>query len=840
MRLALLLCLLGAVSTFARQPSPPQLEDAVQDKDGILWAYGHREFNRVYRFDGKQWTEQKAALGPHDHALPEEIVRMTDGTVACIWRLTDKDLAVTRHTDKAVLLGTCDGALPETGLTTAPLADSQNRLWITGRFARIYRVDARGVSVAHEITPDELDAPSKAQQGYNGIHAVEDGKGRIWAWSESYASNYASLRGVLLFTGEKCELHDLTSTLGKRARILAMARADDHHLWAAVDGKGICRLDIDSFALEPFPGPSPRDLWRVHELFIDGGDLYAVEDTARSETALWRLRETKWTQVLTRLDSTYSHDWLPRSWLAIDAGLIVESNFAGPWFIPRQGEPAQYSWHCGLPLEGAHAFSRFADGTFFAIGHGGQPFHDPLPLPPHEQENPRIASIQADSSGWTLDTAGRPWVTLMDSPGSISEWDGEKWAGHPIPSAEKWTWPADILADAEGRMWVNPDTDGRDVHVITTTTGQWQNFTDLQAAYLALRDHPPHFPDNRLFVFDPQYSADRQRAAYRRGVVYLFYYDGSTWRRFERSQITGKDNDNALGPPWFDPEGNLCVNFRDRTTWQMNTAGQWSQVAFHSRFPTDIWSENSDNRTSRVNPPKGCVTTHPDSIVMDNLGTYWLTWQQALYRCIPGRCVKVFGADEVNPFRSTRELSRAFVDPRGNAFLLTSFASTEAFIIKPLSAPPHTVITIDPVRADAVNARLHAAVGSPTQFRWRLDEEPWQSTGDDTLVLDDLPNGSHRLSVSALDAGLQLEAPPAMVTFEIKVDPDRQIAGLCARLSDPDYERRKAAVNALALQPDRAMPALRRARETADNDGCWWIDAALQKIETIKGGLPIN
>jgi hypothetical protein len=640
---------------------------------------------------------------------------------------------------------------------------------------------------------------------------------------------------VLIFTGESCELHNLTATLKQGARVLSIARADERHMWISVENDGVYGVDIDSFALERRPAPAPNALCCVHEMRVDGGDLYAIDNGRIDPTTLWRLRDEKWTQLVARLDETKSHDWLPRSWLPIKEGLLVQSYPSGPWFVPTEGDPAQFSWRTGFPLQNAHAFARFADGTFFAMGQDAPLFYGPLDLPPHERQNPRILDLESNA-GWTLDASGRPWTTLKQTPAAISEWDGEKWVAHAIPGGEKLAFAQNISPDNEGRIWV--DVGGAGDHQKTNAfnpkTGQWQSFPSTQAAYLALRDDLPHFLPGRMFDIDPQYTADRQRIAYRAGAAYVVYYDGSAWQRITYFQITGKNSDSAVGPPWFDSAGHLRVNTRPKTSWSRDDAGKWSQVPFESRYPTDIWSENSNNHTEKPSPPEGCVTASPDSIVVDNLGTFWLTWQQALYKCIPGRCVKVFGADEINPFIVQRHLLQAFVDPRGNAFLLTAGPAMNAFIVKPRSAPPRTVLVVAPVAQDSVRVRLRAAAGQPVEFRWRLDDGPWQSTDKDELPLDSLPAGGHRIAVSAVDAELQIETPPATASFEIKIDPDQQIAGFVAQLSDPDYDKRKAAVLALAMQPERAAAALHRAREMAGEETRWWIDAALQAIDNQK------
>jgi HEAT repeat protein len=107
-----------------------------------------------------------------------------------------------------------------------------------------------------------------------------------------------------------------------------------------------------------------------------------------------------------------------------------------------------------------------------------------------------------------------------------------------------------------------------------------------------------------------------------------------------------------------------------------------------------------------------------------------------------------------------------------------------------------------------------------------------------SLSLDHLANGSHVLKVTAIDDQLNRDATPATATFEVKIDSAKQVALLIALLRHPDFERRKEAVQALARQPARAAPALQAARETANEEQRWWIDAALQEIENQKAATP--
>jgi len=481
------------------------------------------------------------------------------------------------------------------------------------------------------------------------------------------------------------------------------------------------------------------------------------------------------------------------------------------------------------------------------------PPHHALLLPPRDQENPRIIEFESESE-WPFDAAGHAWTIPKNPPIALKEWDGLKWITHELPTGTNSRQIDCVMADAQDRIWVMPGSDQQPTNFFDSHSGQWRSFPTAMAAFLALKDNPPQFLHDKRYFYNPQYSADHKRIAYRSKNWQVVYYDGTKWQNWKRFEIIAQNYPNmggsnwdkwshslsmeqaygfTLGPPWFAVNGKLCVNIsRDnfRDTWQMDDAGNWSKIAFKSRYPNDVWGEGQ-NHEEHPAPPDGCVTNQPDSIVVDNLGVTWLTWQGGLYKCIPGFCVPVFGPDEINPFRSKRMLREAFVDSQGNAFLQTADATMDWFIIRPKSPAPVTHIVMKRKDEDSFVARLDARTKLRVTFRWQLDDGPWQLIKANSLALDHLPNGQHVLNITAIDDQLNMDAVPATAKFETKIDPNRQMALLVAQLSERDFSKREVAVEALARQPVTALPVLRKARETATDDQRWWIDAAIQECE---------
>ena len=234
----------------------------------------------------------------------------------------------------------------------------------------------------------------------------------------------------------------------------------------------------------------------------------------------------------------------------------------------------------------------------------------------------------------------------------------------------------------------------------------------------------------------------------------------------------------------------------------------------------------------RVQPPQGCVTSRPRSIVVDRTGVYWLTWEQGLYKAIDGMCIPAFTPDANHPFVDDRTVEQALVDRKGNTFLFThAHQRDEYVVINPDTAVPDTEMTVTQAGPDTFVVNLSATVPGEIWYRWRLNGTVWSLPSRESEILfDALAEGDYIVEAVALDAQLHVDATPAERRFKVRITSEH-IAQWVADLASPDYDKREAAVRSLVSKPGRALPALEKARATADDDLRWWIDAALQLIE---------
>jgi hypothetical protein len=229
-------------------------------------------------------------------------------------------------------------------------------------------------------------------------------------------------------------------------------------------------------------------------------------------------------------------------------------------------------------------------------------------------------------------------------------------------------------------------------------------------------------------------------------------------------------------------------------------------------------------------PPAGAGI---DSTATDRMGRHWLTAGGQLYRSAFGLTRACFPTNEPQPFADGRKLTAVLADNSGNAFVRTTLRGRDEYVLVPAREPlPLATVELVENDDDGVVIQLGANVPSPL-FSCRLDDAPGDKPAtNQTLRLDELSAGRHRVRIIALDQALQVSTNAAEVSFEVLLAPMQRIPKWIALLGDKDYARREAAVRGLGHLAKIALPALREARESETNpDRRWWLDAAIQQCE---------
>jgi hypothetical protein len=817
------LLLLTLVAAQALESPPSHFDDAAQDGDGVVWAFSRAEYNKLYAFDGKAWSERLAPIGQDGEAMPARLGRLPGGAVACVWRLGEGRMAITQHRGaESKLLAECDGKINQSGHEVPPFGDSRGGVWITGGGAQITRADSSGgAPFIYHISPEQLIDARKTKgedSGYNPICAVEDGRGRVWVWSRVEASNYASLRGVLIFDGKNVEQKEIHGI--KNGEFSQIARKDGKHMRVAVPGDGLYEVDMDTLQATREAVPDENSFCCVRQFFSSGDDFYVITESGFKGT-LWRLRDGTWKRLIDEVDSYPDSD---HNWLSEGKSLILCAQ-PTPWLIEENSQPVRLDWQNGFPIDGARKIFRLADASLYALCHSGSVIlKNKLPLQSPSKPVTRVTEIKTRQD-WEIDANDHLWTIPEGTENGLNEWNGKMWLWHKMPADLRKRRINLIAADTQGRIWIMFDSQEHCCAFFDSRHDQWRTFSNAESAFESVKKNPPQWVGDRSRSFMANYSTNR-RIAFITEQRVVTCFDGTQWHRWKLAEIA-PNNHSGNGAPFFNDNQQLCLNI-GYECWRLNEKGAWQQTDYDPSS-ADIYGVIR-YRYFQPDPPEGSPTLSPDSVAIDNQDVVWLTWQGKLYKCLGGKCVDSFLKHEPNPFTSRRLIRDVWTDRCGNVFLKTVSADTNRFMIAPKSPPPKTSVEVKKTAADSVEAQLHTDSPSQIQLRWRLDDEPWKLTKEKTLALDSLPNGPHTLTVLAIDEELQT-SPATVAKFQIKISPKQQMAALIKRLADPDFVKRESAVAALTRQPALALPALTAAREKAGDDQRWWIDAAIQEIE---------
>jgi len=831
-----------SLAMAAQNVFTPDVDQEQIDSTGLVWAAKHYG-NQLYTYDGKAWKPAPGGLGPEPQAEFRGMATATDGAVVVVWVVQGEGLAVTRHLgSSSTLLGAEKGDNQKIPNLIRPTMDSKGRVWLGGCFPRIYRTDGKGgITMVHAFTPEDFRSREKKRMLtsdlYNPIHCEEDGVGRMWVWSGTWGSvinqygknpnldSSPSLHGIYLFSEDKMEVHDDLGAI-QGGDFYSVARLDDRHMVVSDSENGVYKVDIESWKTQNMPGPAPLELRNVHELFVDGRDLYAFDEFPKAN--LWRWSNEQWSEVAPDFEnSTPGVGYAPRTWLHIKNGLLVSAFEHETWFVPHTGSARTLSWKSAFPITKIKAIVQLKNGTFCILGteteSDTQIFYCAVADPTNDWSSHRIVEVEPDEA-WLI--SKHIWMIPKKDSTVLKEWDGKTWLPHSIPNVGR----GDVMLneDDQGTIWVY-NYDGS-ATLFDPIKNQWRGGPTFDNCLATTKEHPVHFQYPWQGPY-PRYSSDKQQIAYYADTWQaLHYFNGSVWRVVKWTDVTGWPGGGDLGPPWFDAKDKLCVSNRGNVMWQADENGKWVSLPFVAH-PSDPYDPPERPKFAVSDLQKAIAARFANTVHADNLGGYWCTGAGNLYHCIGNQWVSIFEPGEITPFNANPAILDADVDSQGNAFIKTLAADTRRYLILSKRPAPKTTIALKQVDEDSFIATFNPHSDGVITFRWQLDDDAWKVSKADSIALDHLPNGPHVLKVTAIDDQLNMDATPATARFEIKVDTNRQMTLLVAQLHNPDFSKRELAVEALARQPAAALPLLGKARETATEDQRWWIDAAIQECE---------
>ena len=856
---------------------------AAQDGTGTVWAlpdnnngYNQNENGAVYYWQAGSWVKQSIleAAGFSAAALTEG----DDGSVYALWQKrapgwypgqanpapTPCLLTVHRGTHSR-LQSQFTAALPVPGSFAGPLklyAGKGGDAWIACAAPLLLHIASDGTVRSFPVTPDQVFG-GKFVVGFptQPLYSRVDPLGRRWFWQGSLDSWQAGpLRGFLIWDGKTLAYHSTLPGLPDKICSVIAAHGG-RFLWAAqgvssypassASPGGLYKIDTQTgtaapVALPPKAQPQRKYPQITARIFWMQGDLCVLEadyfDYSSRGVSLWRQRGNAWQKEPDAL----ALDQCPPSGYASSqpvldtaAGTWLGVSGAGLEWLSANGKSVTtVNWRQGLAAGRVSTLFRLPDGKIMPFPYSGlgallPPYPPPL-LPPRPGITPSVPGQPSGLGDMLADQNRHLWGFAYQPSGraALEEWDGSQWHAHLLPKFKS-TFPSGTLyaCDTRGRVWVtiqiwNPPAQAQPVDtrfVYDPAQDAWTQYDTVPDAVAAAAAQPgmaflPYRNSSSLPVF----SGDG-RAAYVDSQT-LFLYDSKKWRQWKSRDIQpgyayGNDPDHLR----FDKNGEFEVALAS-SLYGWTSADGWQPKGF----------------APRVSPPPPLPPGGPAGwygpLTPDNAGGGWAALGGDVYLTRGGvwrRLAPLSGRG--SPFYDGRYLQSVLQDPKGRFFFETNPGSYLEYVVwsPPAALLPAPRIQIRPLSTDSVLLRFDAAPKGPREFQWRLNGGAWQTPPPGSpATLTALHPGTYRVEAQALSPLLQASPVPSAAVFTVQPPTAAQIAGWVRTLLSGTDTAREAAVAGLVKQPAAALPALEAARPGASEAGQWWIDAAVQQLQS--------
>ncbi len=819
-----LACLLVFFAAFslalaAADEAPVGIDRIAIDGQKRIYAFNTAWSDRLAVYEAGRW--QEFAVHPAEKpAQPRGIVGLRDGRIGSVWNVDESDWVLSILDGREVVETIAFSWNLDSWDRFEMTEDSDGQIWLTGGFPEVIRCEpaTRGLRT-FDLRPHGFRSEAKE---WNAVHFTQDGHGNRWLWTSNRASNQNALNTPLRVAGDTLEVPPI---LGETFAndIVQLSVRDANSLWWVTRNEGLVSLSLDGLTLNALPEPKPGVFRSVDGLVpLRNGCLILTGVGSRS--GVWQWIDDRWIERLPPGTIRFIR-WnlaLPAS-LELASGVIVAAE-NGILFLPTDGEKFQFiDWRNGWPMSAPSQFLPLGGDRFTALTFSGTPprwvtadMNDLLEKRP-------VADTEEilPWRGWAVDDSDRVFTMMGEKAPGLSVWDAGAWRIIPLPTDLESNRVAHIEIDGLGRIWLFSDDTTAPVGILSADLQSWETRPDYPTALVTHRDGLGEM-GRELWWLRPVVAADDQ-IAFRTQNWKIMHWDGGAWRTWELADIGEFSEQDRVSTPFFDGEGDLCVNTRKSDkTWRLGPDGDWTSVV---KLPgiEDMWTDNIPRRVDRTLPEDFQPTNLREPwVAKDNLGMTWAAANNNLFKYYKGRTVAIFDESRAHPFLKNPPISSVRVDRFGNTWLQLGIESiNHAFIPASEILAPKLALKSDKWGFVTIDTLPESFI------EWRTNEGPWQTLPPSETALGYLPAGTRSVELLILTDRLE-QLGPIQSEIEIEISSSDQVAHLIDVLMTGPFDRKEAAVRGLTRQLLVAIPALRLAASTTDS---WWVQAALQECE---------
>ncbi len=798
------------------EPAGP-LGGIAADSQGRVFAFENGMPGKLSVLENGRWRQFVPFWFNESKAQPRSLQILRDGRLAVVWSAGRGRWLLTLLKGETVVQSVsfvwslsefCDVEITE---------DSTGGVWVSGANPVAIRVLLPKAEVMrYDLTPFQRKS-SKPQ--WNMVHLLEDGAGGQWLWSSNTSDTSAGVdRPVRVDGGRLVPMGEIPGLQGQA--IKDMRVKDRGNLWF-VTRKGLYDVSLNPPRATQVPGPA-SDV-SIQSIVPFGDRWIVITSGGASESAIWELLPTGWGRHLVQAKvqsmSRYRHS--TPYYLNTSSGILIAAKTGWVWMPRSEGDARvvdeRDAWPLGRPgdmvsLGGDRLFARgssseWPPGMEFRVSD----FIGPEKSPPFLEWEPW--------QGWAVDSRERAF-TLLDKSGQLGVLTNMAWSYVPLPKGFYEGHHYTILADARDRAWVvQLDQECMPVWILSSDLKSWETLPNFDAALEKYGADVGSFGSS--FSGLHVAGGPRGQVAYQSRNRKLRYWNGSTWREWWIDDIAGSRTGDPVLPPFFSPEGDLCVNtLHSGSTRRLIDGSEWS---------TEARRENPD-----ALPPKASATGLPTdfpckdgaapSVLADTTGRQWVLADGQLFVCREGKTSRLLCGEHVRALDTASELTEVRFDKRGNTWL--RFGKKIPSIVmmpKPSRTKPTARVTVD----ESGVARLECATDFFVDYR--AGDGGWQALKEPSVTIDSFFEGDREIEVRFFSPELE-EFGAQKIAYRCGISLADRFRKAADAFAMGDDGAREAAIRLMKNKPAEALAVLKEWKPESETEK-WWIEAAVQECE---------
>lgn len=491
-------------------------------------------------------------------------------------------------------------------------------------------------------------------------------------------------------------------------------------------------------------------------------------------------------------------------------GFFLTRDEPGLWFIPPEGgKILPIGKEQGFPVDHCVALYPLPNGRLFLNARYRHELATPQALAKMAIK-PKLFEKVETRAPLIQNRDYHVFGLMADHPNDLCSWPNGMLV--PIPLPNEFPEPDWVAADTRGHIWVG-GAFAEDCLIFDPESSTWSAPGKFAETLLNAAREGTKLTGHSTEAMLPAYGPDGRLAVYDKPN--LHHFDGTQWQEWDSVGLTGRGGVVFDKPATFTNRDTLRVSTH-REAWEFSETNEWTPANVSVDFGGAGKGVPARYRVPGAEPAKFSAT--------DRLGVTW--------SCGGGRLTREYRNQKDFPIGDVRppvdSITSVLLDEAGNAYVRGTKEVNTLVIVFERATLLDAIVTEG--QSTPYEFVLNVRTMNDVPYVWRRNGGEWSGPSTKTELRVALESNASEIEIASF--GPEIAIYPTPKRIDLPSAPSGAVEFWMGQIkTQSSAEELEHATGAL-IGLDDVLPALQNMRENCSGDACWWLDVAIQRVQS--------